>query len=172
MPDFLLHLWAGPPEDLTIVCPAPPPGDPTPPPGYLDPATVSAAYGATGWATVLIVVSLVLVCYLLSRTSLGPGFVKRWWVFLLLSAVGGFLAAISILSSWPTRALPGSCVTDPNPFTVGLPWSEIITRGVAGSAWAVLVFILLSLLLTRTLGWLPQSGGFFHNRGCPWPRWR
>ena len=69
-------------------------------------------------------------------------------------------------------ALAGSCVTNPNPFPVTLPWSEILERGASGAVWSLLAFVVLSLLLTRTIGWLPQGGGFFHNRGCPWPRWR
>jgi hypothetical protein len=172
MPPFLLHLWANPPTDLALMCPAPPPGDPIPPPGFFDPATVSAAYGAAGWASLGAVILLVLCCYLLTRSSLGPGFVKRWWIFLAIAGVVGFLVPLGVLRFWGTRALAGSCVTNPNPFAATLPWSEILDRSVAGLVWAPLAFLIFSLLFTRTAGWLPQSGGFFHNRGCPWPRWR
>ncbi len=69
-----------------------------------------------------------------------------------------------------TRALAGSCETNPDPFLAVLPWSEILGRGLAGAVWGLLAFALLSLVLTRTAGLFPWSRGLFHHRGCPYPR--
>jgi hypothetical protein len=171
MPDFIWNLWAGPPENLSLACPAGAPGQP-PTTGFFDPDTVRAAYQAASWATLAAVVVWILVCYLWTRTTLGPRFVHRWWLFGVIAAASGFVAPLLVLHYWPTRALAGSCQTNPTPFLNPLPWSEILQRGLAGLLWAAIAYVLLSLVATRLVGWLPASGGFFHNRGCPAPRFR
>jgi hypothetical protein len=45
-----------------------------------------------------------------------------------------------------------------------------LNRALAGVFWSAMAFALSSFLLTRAAGWHPAAGGFFHNRGCPWPR--
>lgn len=170
MTDFLLHLWAGPPARLPVACPAPPPGEPLPPPGEFDPSTILAAYSAAGWLSLVAVVLVVLVCYLFTTGSTSPRFTIRWFVFLGIAAVVAFAVPVVVLRVWPTRALANSCLTNPTAFTVTMPWDVVISRGLAGIVWGVLVFTLVSILLTRTAGRWPSAGGFFHHRGCPWPR--
>ena len=173
MPDFLLHLWAGPPGRIPVTCPLPLPGDPAATaPGFLDPSMVRAAYSVTGLATLAAALAVVLVCYLATRTTLGPRFVVRWYAFWGLAVALGLALPFAILRLWETRVYPGSCATNPTPFASPIPWSEVIERGAAGAVWAFAAFFVLSLLLTRTLGLLPLAGGLFHNRGCPVPRWR
>lgn len=171
MPDFFWHLWAGPPTNLSLACPPGAPGAPATS-GFYDPDTVRAAYEMASWATLVAVVGLVLICYLATRTSLGPKFVHRWWLFGVLTAAAGFVVSLLVLRGWDTRALANSCPTNPTPFLATLPWSEILQRGLAGLVWALIAYVLLSAAATWTVGWLPLSGGFFHNRGCPVPRFR
>lgn len=170
MPNYLLHLWSVPPADLPLTCPPPPPGEPADPTGFFDPATVHGAYSAAGWASLLLVLALVCLCYLWTSGSLGPRFMRRWVLFLALSGAAALGVAVLVLRTWPTRALAGSCETNPEPFLAALPWSEVLGRGLAGAVWGVLVFALLSLVLTRTAGLFPWSRGLFHHRGCPYPR--
>jgi hypothetical protein len=54
---------------------------------------------------------------------------------------------------------------------VDIPASLLMDRMFAGLVWGALAFLLLSLLATRVLGLSRLAGGFFHYRGCPWPRW-
>lgn len=170
MPNFLLHLWAVPPANLQLTCPAPPPGMDPDPVGFFAPESVSGAFSLTGYVSLGIVVALVLVTYLTTRGSLSPRFVWRWWIALLVTAVLCLAAAAVILHWYPTHAMIGSCETNTTGFLEGLPAEIIWDRAFAGFAWGALTFALLSILLTRTIGRWPWSSGFFHFRGCPVPR--
>ena len=119
----------------------------------------------------MLIILLVLACYLWTRVSLGPVFVKRWWVYLLGSLAVGALVVFGVLSAWPTTALASSCQSNPDAFAAALPGSFVLARTFAGALYGMLLFILLSLLLTQTVGRIAGlRNGFFHNRGCPWPR--
>ncbi|MEJ7811620.1 MAG: hypothetical protein WKG32_14505 [Gemmatimonadaceae bacterium] len=170
MPNYFFHLWAPPPADLALSCPVPAPGEPVDPGGFFDPATVAGAYSAAGWISLAAALLLVVLCYQLTAVSTGPRFTKRFFLFWLVTALTCFTIPVLVLRTWQTHALAGSCETNPEPFLVPLPWSVILNRGFAGLAWGLLAFFLLSLLLTRSAGRFPWAGGFFHNRGTPWPR--
>jgi hypothetical protein len=171
MTDFLTRLWS-PPTNLTLRCPDPPPGvEGTNPIGYYDPVTISSAYAVAATTTVIAAFAVVLICYLGTRTSLGPRFLTRWRLSLVGAGMLGLLAPMLVLTLWPTRALAGTCETNPSPFAAPLPWSEVMAASASGALWALIAFVVLSLLLTQTIGWAPWAGGFFHNRGCPWPRY-
>jgi hypothetical protein len=170
MSDYLGNLWAGPPANLQLRCPPPAPGEAIDPMGFFDPNVLRGAYRMATLSTAALVVLLVALCYLWTRSSLGPRFVLRWWIFLGGSMLGGFILGIAVLRMWPARALAGSCETNPTSFLVTIPWADALNRGVAGAVWAGLVFTLLSLVLTQLAGRFPWSGGLFHYRGCPYPR--
>jgi hypothetical protein len=53
---------------------------------------------------------------------------------------------------------------------VALPWDIVVDRALSGILWGVVLFVVLSLILTRLVGKSSWSGGFFHNRGVPYPR--
>lgn len=171
MQNPLLHLWASAPENVPLRCPDPPPGvqnaDLN---GFFAADSVSAAYSAVGYLSLLIVVLAVVSCYQATRTSLGPPFVKRWWIFEVGSSIACGLAALLVLYFWPTQADAASCQQYLVAFRATLPFGLILSRAVAGFVWAMLAFLIVSLILTQVAGRVPWAGGFFHNRGCPWPR--
>lgn len=169
--NLIFHLWAGPPTDITLACPPPAEGQSGNPTGFYDTATVSAAFNHVAIASVAIVLALVLVCYLLTQSTTGAGFVKRWWGSLAGAAVFCAVAAFGILSFAPTTARAGSCETNPAPFPIALPPGLITDRALAGLAWGALAFLLMSVLSTLVLGRIASKrNGFFHNRGVPVPR--
>lgn len=170
MPNYFLHLWATPPASLVLDCPPAPPGATNDPTGFFDPGTVDAAYSAAGWGSLVVVLLLVLLCYLLTEMSTGPRFTRRWLLFLVVAAVVCFAVPLGVLRAWPTHSLAGSCELFPDPFPAKLPWNEIVNRALAGLVWGLLAFVIVSVLATRIAGRFPWSGGFFHCRGCPWPR--
>jgi hypothetical protein len=168
---YLMHLWAPPPAALPLICPAPAPGEPADPGGFFDPAPLSAAYDWIFTATAAGVLLMVLVCYLAAPASLSLHFVRRWYGFWIGTALLGALVPLVVLLLMPQHALAGSCETNPLPFAAALSLSQMLPRITAGLAWAFLAFPLLSRILTWVAGRHPASRGFFHNRGCPWPRW-
>lgn len=172
MLEYLLHLWATPPDNFQLECPAPPPGMDPDPVGFFAPDSVGAAFSWAGYSSLAAVVVLVLITYLATTGSLSPRFVKRWWLFLLVAALACFGIAVAALWLYPTHAMVGSCATNPTAFERQLPWGLIWERAFAGLLWGSLAFTLLSVLLTRLLGNWPWSKGFFHFRGCPVPRYR
>jgi hypothetical protein len=162
--------WSAP-ADLTLVCPAAAAGQNTNPFGTYDPASVASAVAATTAIWAVLIVALAVACYQSKRMSLGPSFVKRWWLFLAASAAIGALAGFAVLTLWPTIALAASCQSDPSAFQISLPGSFVSGRTVSAGLYGALLFIVLSVLLTQTVGRIAKPwNGFFHNRGCPWPR--
>jgi len=173
MQNYLLHLWAPPPVNLRLeACPAPPPGEPVPPPGLYAADSVAAAFSLTGWISVVTIVLLVLLTYLLQSGSLSERFVKKWWGMLAIAVLLCAVIALVVLRVFPTHAMAGTCPTNPTAFAAPLPWNVIVDRAIAGAAWGSGAFTLLSIVLTRTLGYWPGAKGFFHFRGCPWPRFK
>jgi hypothetical protein len=166
MPVFLRTLLGFAPPNVALTpCPPPAPGDPIDPGGFYDPTGVASAYHAAGWTTVGLLLLLVLACYLWNSTSLGPRFVRRWWLFAGAAVLFSALVGGLVIALWPTRALAGSCETLPNAFA--------LNRAVAGLLWGLILFPLISVFLAQVVGRVPRaSNGFFHNRGCPLPRWR
>jgi uncharacterized integral membrane protein len=168
---FLLHLWAPPPADVALICPLPLPGEPADLNGFFDPGPVATAYQWTVLATAVLVLLAVLACYLTDRRSLSLAFVRRWWVTLaIVSFVGALVPLVMLYFVVPQHALAGTCETNPLPFPAPFPVDLALARALAGLVWSALAFGVFSFLLTRAAGWHPASGGFFHNRGCPWPR--
>lgn len=167
---YLLHLWA-PPAQLGLECPPPAPGEEPDPFGIFDPLAVSTAYQWAAFSAAIAVLLAVLACYLLHRGSLNRRFVRRWWAAMLLAAtVGALMPLVMLYLAVPQHALAGSCSTNPLPFAATYPIWLALNRSLAGFVWCMLAFGVLSFLLTRVAGWHPAAGGFFHNRGCPWPR--
>ena len=168
---YLLHLWAVPPTTITLVCPPPAAGQPADPQGFYDYATVAVAYDRVALVSLIIVVLGVVACYQATQASLGPRFVKRWWTALGSSALLVLVSTWLLLITAPTRAMAESCSTNPSTFPIELPASLVLERAIAGLVWTALAFVILSLLLTALLGRIAGAkNGFFHNRGCPWPR--
>ena len=173
MPNYLLHLWATPPEALVLTpCPAPPPGTEGDPAGLFAPESVETAFRLAGYSSLAAAVLVVAIVYLVTSGSLSPRFVRRWWFGLGAAAALSFVIPLLVLSTSGTHALPGSCSTNPTAFLHPLPWSIVMERALAGLVWGFLAFTLLSVVFTRTLGYWPGSKGFFHFRGCPVPRIR
>jgi hypothetical protein len=172
MPNYFLHLWAVPPENLELTCPAPPPGMQPDPVGFFAPDSVQAAFSWAGYISLGLVIALVLFTYLATSGSLSPRFVKRWWFFLLVSAFACFAIGAGALMLYPTQAMVNSCQTNPTDFARALPLGVVWNRAFAGLVWGALTFSLVSVLLTQLLGRWPWSQGLFHFRGCPVPRYR
>jgi hypothetical protein len=173
MPEFFRTFFSWNPGDIRLVCPAAAPGQSANPYGFFDPGSVAAAFRAATIASITVALLAVLVCYLATSTSLGPQFVRRWWIFGAATAVLAAVITAVTLLAWPTHAMAGTCETNPFPFALDLPMNVALLRGIGGLFWGFLAFVLFSLLLTRTAGYAPMAAnGFFHNRGCPAPRWR
>jgi len=168
---WLLHLWAQPPVGIRLDCPPPRAGDPADPGGLYDAAEIVARWQTMGGVSVALVVALLLGCYLLPRASLNRGFVVRWWGTLATSGVLCLLVPLPVGLYSPVHARAGSCSTRPAAFPVDLPLDLLLPRMLAGLVWGLLAFALASLLATWLLGRWSGAGGFFHYRGCPWPRW-
>jgi hypothetical protein len=168
--NWLLHLWAGPPVDAVLACPAPRAGEAPDPGGLYIAAEITSAWQLMAAASAVGVFLLLFACYQLPRASLNRAFVVRWWFAL---AAAGVLCALAPLAVWllvDLHARPGSCSTRPAAFPVELPIALLWPRVAAGLLWGVLAFVLLSLFATRVGGNWPAAGGFFHYRGCPVPR--
>lgn len=169
--NYLVHLWAPAPASLSLNCPPPPDGQTPDPLGFYDWMTVNAAFNSAATVSAVIVILAVVICYAFTANTLGPRFVRRWWIMLGLTALTTFGAVWLILQRSATTALAGSCETSPDAFAAALPFGIILSRSLAGMVWAMLATIVLSLLLTATIGRIAHvRNGFFHNRGWPWPR--
>lgn len=170
--DYLLNLWATPPATLALACPPAAPGQTTNPTGVFDERTVRAAYQVVSGESFLIVLALVLGCYLLTRASTGPRFTRHWlvcWAGAIVLA--GAATWLQLHYAPNTTAALQTCESNPVAFPVPLPGAYVFARTMAALAWAAMVYPLLSLLLTQTVGRVPgMRNGFFHNRGTPWPR--
>jgi hypothetical protein len=167
----LIHLWATPPSSLPLNCPPSPDGVTPDPMGFYDYETVAAAFNAAALTSAAIVALAVVICYWFTSTTLGPRFVRRWWITLVLAVLITPLAVATVLYRAPVRALADSCELSPNAFAEVLPFATIFSRSMAGMVWALLAMVALSVLLTATIGRIPHvRNGFFHNRGWPWPR--
>jgi hypothetical protein len=159
------------PDQLQLSCPPAATGQTTNPNGSFDLATVSAAVHASAAALGLALLLLVFWCYSWSRGSLGPKFVRRWWTFTLSSLVVGAAVVWVVLSYWPTTALPNECQSDPTAFRAPLPSDFVMGQTLSAAFFGLLFFMILSVLFTQTIGRIPRlKNGFFHNRGCPVPR--
>lgn len=168
---WLLHLWALPPVGARLVCPPPRAGDPADPGGLYNAAEIAARWHLMAAVSIAVVVALLLGCYLLPRASLNPGFVRRWWGTFGLCGVLCLSAPWAVGRYAPVHARAGSCSTRPAAFPVDIPFELLFPRMVAGLFWGLLAFTVLSLIATRLMGRWPGTGGFFHYRGCPWPRY-
>jgi hypothetical protein len=169
--NWLLHLWAQAPLGIRVKCPAPLPGEPADPGGTYDPLQLGALWNSIAITSLIVVLALVLGCYLLPRASLGPRFVRAWWLGLAGSAAACFLIPLAVGLTTEIRMYAGSCTTRPAAYPVELSASLLTDRMFAGLLWGMLAFAVLSLAGTQLLGRSRLAGGFFHNRGCPWPRW-
>jgi len=139
--------------------------------GYIATESVEAAYRLNALAWAAAVLALVLACYLTATASLDRGFVVKWWMYWGAAIVLGFLIPLVVLSFAPLKLLSGSCGGLKGSFPVHMSFTQIFPSMVAWALWALAAFPLLSWLFTRLAGWHPASRGFFHYRGCPWPRW-
>ena len=166
----LLGVWTNP-SNVPLVCPPPPPGDPIDPGGFVDPASIAAAYGWMRVGFGVAVLVLVLACYLWTSRSLSVSFVRRWYAFWALAGVAGAAIPFAVLQLVPLRALAGSCDTNPLSFRWWMPLARIYPLSLWWLVWALVAFPLVSLLFTQLAGRHPASGGFFHHQGCPAPRW-
>jgi hypothetical protein len=168
---YLLHLWAFPPVDARLVCPAPRQGEAADPFGLYNQAEVLGIWRNIAAASVVGVLVLLLLLYLLPRASLSARFVRGWYLTLGAATVYCFLVPLAVGKLTTLSARPDSCTTRPAAFPVHLTVDLLVPRMWAGAVWGFLAFILLSLIFTRVLARGPVAGGFFHYRGCPWPRW-
>jgi hypothetical protein len=138
--------------------------------GFFDDSSVHDAYSLASAASAGVVVAAVIVCYLLTRKTMGPAFKVRWIVFLFAAGLLSGAAAFLVLQAASTHALAGSCESDPSPFLVGLPTGRIVLRAIAAIVWGWLAYVLFAWLCTISFGrWAGLHNGFFHNRG--WPPW-
>lgn len=166
MKDALLNFLWPRAQDLALLCPPSPTGVQPDPEGLFDPAVLGNAYRFTNFVMLGVVLGTVLVCYLLTRTTLGPAFKLRWTV---LGAIAVALAAASslVLRLMNTVAMVESCANNPDAFPVAIPWEIVRGRAMHGAIWGLLAFAVFSLILTQTVGRWPWGRGFFHNRGWP-----
>ena len=168
---YLAHLWAVPPVDLELTCPAAASGQSTNPTGHFDNASVLAAFNSAALWSVIAIVVIILLCYMVGRQSSGPRFDKRW----LLSGVAAIIVcgvvSYATLHFAHTTAAANSCESNPNAFAVALPGGVVLNRTFAGLAWGAIAFVAGSALFAALFGWYPSlNNGFYHNRGTPWPR--
>lgn len=168
---WLFHLWALPPVGARLECPPPQAGDPADPSGLYNAAEVAARWQMMAAVSIALVVALLLGCYLLPRASLNRGFVLRWWGAWGLAGGLCFFVPLAVGQLSSVHARAGSCSTRPAAFPVEIPFDLLLPRMLAGLVWGLLAFAVISLLATRLMGRWPGTGGFFHYRGCPWPRW-
>jgi hypothetical protein len=168
---YLLNLWALPPVDAHLDCPAPRAGELPDPFGLYNAAQVTGVWRTVGIASLAATVVLLLACYLLPRASLSPRFVRSWYGWLAATMAFCFAVPFVVSRLTPVAARPGSCTTRPSAFLTHLPFDVVFPRMLAGLVWGLLAFTLFSLIATRLLARGPVAGGFFHYRGCPWPRW-
>jgi hypothetical protein len=165
----VLHPWT--PPTLTLACPPPAPGNPASGPGFFDPRSLEGPFHTAWFAWIALVLAMVAACYLTSNASLNRGFVMKWHLFWLLSIFLGSVVPLVVLALSHPTALAGSCSTDPDAFAAALELGQIVPVMEIAALWSFVAFPLLSVIATTLAGRHPAAGGFFHYRGCPWPRW-
>lgn len=169
---YFWHLWALPPIDAHLVCPPPRADEAVDPFGFYDAVRVHDVWSSIAWASAIGTLVIFLACYLLPRASLSARFVKGWYACLAGTMLFCFAAPYVVGMLTPVTARAGSCTTRPAAFLVPhLPFDLLFPRMVAGALWGLVAFTVLSLVVTRLMARGPVAGGFFHYRGCPWPRW-
>ncbi len=169
--NWLFHLWAHPPTGAIVPCPAPIAGDPADPGGLYDAGQLMALWDSIATVSVIAVVAILLACYLIPRASLGPRFVRTWWLALAGSGLVCALIPLALGLTTQVNVRAGSCSTRPAAFPVDLPFGLLVDRMIAGALWGMLAFLILSLFATQVFGRSRLAAGFFHYRGCPVPRW-
>ncbi len=170
---YLLHLWALPPIDAHYErCPAPRAGEAPDPFGLYNATEVLGVWRTIAIASIVATLVIVLLCYLLPRASLSARFVRMWYACLAGTALLCFAIPFVVGKLTTVHVRAGSCTTRMAAFPVPhLPFDLLFERMLAGLVWGVLAFVLLSVIFTRLLARGPVAGGFYHYRGCPWPRW-
>jgi len=160
-----------PPQTLKAKCPPLPPGVSGTTTGQISPGSLSGSYHLAGalWFAAMLV--LVLACYLTARSSLNRTFVLKWYTFWVGAVILGAAIPLAVLSFAHPTLIPGTCSAIRTAIGTSLAFEQILPTMLAAAGWAFAAFPALSLLLTWVAGWHPASGGFFHYRGCPWPRW-
>lgn len=168
---YVAHLWAVPPVDLSLPCPAAASGQSTNPTGHFDNATVMAAFNSAALWSTIAVIAIILFCYMATRKASGPRFDKRWVLSGVASLIICGVISYAALHFAHTTAAANSCESNPNAFAWALPDNVVLNRTIAGLVWGALAFALGSFIFTRAFGWYPSlTNGFYHNRGTPWPR--
>ncbi|MFL5386457.1 MAG: hypothetical protein ACJ8GN_28390 [Longimicrobiaceae bacterium] len=172
---YLLHLWALPPIDARIEpCPPPRAGEAPDPFGFYDALRVQDVWSTIFWISLIGTLVIVLACYLVPRASLSARFVKGWYACLVGTMLFCFAVPYVVGMLSPVTARAGSCTTRPAAYLIPhLPFDLLFPRMLAGALWGLVAYIVFSVFFTQILarGAGPVAGGFFHYRGCPWPRW-
>lgn len=163
----VIHAWKVT-GSISVNCPGGLPGKSV---GYIAKASVEAAYRLNALVWAVVIVALVLACYLTASASLNRGFVVKWWVYWAGAVFLGLVIPLVVLSLAPLKLASGSCGALRAGMPVHMSLTQIFPSMLIWAIWALAAFPILSLLLTRLAGWHPASRGFFHYRGCPWPRW-
>lgn len=163
----LTHAWKVT-GTISVRCPRGLPGKEI---GYIATESVEAAYRLNALIWAAVIVAVVLACYLTASASLNRSFVVKWWMYWAAAVFLGLLVPLVVLSVAPLKLVSGSCGAYRAGMPVHMSFTQIFPSMEIWAIWALAAFPLLSLLFTRIAGWHPASRGFFHYRGCPWPRW-
>ena len=111
---------------------------------------------------ILPVIISILVCYSTTR-SMGRGFLIRWWLFMVFTAlINAFLIFIFLSSKTFTG----------DEFIIywKIPTFMVLSRALCGAVQTLLFYYLISILFTKVLGGYFNLTKFRTNISYPYPK--
>jgi hypothetical protein len=163
MGNALVNWWASFPEIpvSSAVCPASASGEAQTAPAVIAVADWQSAFSTAAFITIVVATLMVFLAY--ETRVIGDQFWKRWWRFLVGTAV------IAALASFVWLAWLAPVHTDACQFgnvTTRIPLPHAINRSTVALAQAVLLFVLGSWLLTRVAR-LSKRPTWYNNSQIP-----
>ncbi len=168
MLEFLRNLLGSVPSDIAVVCPD------TGATGYIATQDLIRAWNLTVVVSMIAVAFLVVWCYSATKTTTGPQFSVRWlWTAVAASGLSAVVTFV-ILKAYPFTIDQATCGNGAEVLgqvsRQALPGDYFFPAIAVRFVWGIFAFVALSSALTATIGRRPWAGGFFHNRGVPFPK--
>lgn len=114
--------------------------------------------------TFVVALAMVIVAYAATR-RIGMPFVRRWTAFMAWSAVAALVVAMVILLLVPVAT--SGCEATEAMARVPMEW--VAMRSLVAAMHGLLLYLLLSALLTALLGRMLRRGRWYDNHRIPFP---
>lgn len=115
-------------------------------------------------ATLAVALAGVLFTYAATR-RIGRPFVRRWWTLLGVSVAAAVVVAVAMLVAFPVAT--SGCEAGEGMARVPGEWLAL--RPLAAALHALVLYVVLSWLLTTVLGRVLKQGRWYDNHRVPFP---